>query len=94
MIVYFSCGVNRVFYRSCGFTSGLQITLHLWEPSLNTKHCVILDEIEGEGIYYTDFDFTVDGKWIGIALENGLKTTSSVFIVGANTPGIVTYKSK
>lgn len=83
-------GQNRLIYQGPNFATGLTITCYMWDPSLVKTGPFSLTESE-EGFYWFDFDFNVEGPWIGLFYENGTRSISSVFRVGAITPGVIRY---
>ena len=80
MASLYSIGVNRISYRARGFAIGKTVTAYMWPPDLAQSSLLSLTEI-GEGLYYLDYDFTVEGTYIGKFFENGVPSTMGVFRV-------------
>ncbi len=80
MASLYSTGVNRISYRARGFAVGKVVTAYMWTPDLTKSSLWSLTEI-GEGLYYLDYDFTVEGTYTGKFFEDGVPSTMGVFRV-------------
>ena len=85
----YSSGKNRIVYRSIGFRENLDITVFLRKPDLSKIGPYELTELD-DGFYYFDFDFSMDGLWIGLFYENGEKSQSATFRIGSSNTALVT----
>ena len=90
MVVYFDEGINRIWYASLTFQTGLVITCYLWDPNLIESGLHTFTEFK-EGLYYFDFNFNKRGSWVGLFYENEVKKIPQTFSVGMSRPGIVRY---
>lgn len=84
MAEIYPLGKNRIFYRPQGFVEGLIVTVDMIDPRLKLNNqndnddMIMLIEF-GEGLYYFDYSFSLEGTYIGIFYENGKKRTSQAF---------------
>jgi len=80
MAELYGVGVNRISYRARGFAVGKTVTAYMWTPDLTKSSLLPLAEI-GDGLYYLDYDFTVEGTYQGKFFEDGVPSTTGVFRV-------------
>lgn len=76
----YNTGVRRIFYRAAGFAEGRVITMDVLSPSLTWKYGLEFTEAGG-GLYYYDFNFSMEGTYAALLYENGKKVTSQNFQV-------------
>jgi hypothetical protein len=81
-------GKVRIFYQATGFKAGLQVTANLLLPGSCWACGIILLDVE-EGIYYFDYNFSVEGDYLGVFYENGEKRTTRHFNIKQNNGGVV-----
>lgn len=86
MAEQYTSGVNRVVYKAEAFGTGKTVTAYFWNPSLTKSALQTFTELE-LGIYYLDYDFTVNGTHIGLFYEGGVAKTVGSFRVSASTNG-------
>lgn len=87
-------GINRLFYISTGFAVGLTVTAHFIKENLTVTPTITFIEHPTEtGVYYVDYNFDVNGKWIIKVFENGILTTADIFEMSVIS-GIVTYRGR
>jgi len=84
MAEIYPLGKNRIFYRPQGFIVGLLLTVDMINPRLKldnqNSNNDKLELIEfGDGLYYFDYLFSLEGTYIGTFYENGVKKTSQAF---------------
>lgn len=79
----YSIGVNRIFYRSTGFKSGIDVTCDLFFPNLSCINGILLNELR-DGIYFFDYNFNQIGFYLGVFLENNVKKESRSFQISYN----------
>lgn len=92
MASLYSIGINRIAYRARGFAIGKVVTAYMWTPALVKSSLLTLTEI-GEGLYYLDYDFTVEGTYQGKFFEDGVASTMGVFRVSDIVTLINTVKT-
>ena len=80
MAELYNVGINRISYRAGKFALGKTVTAYIWSPGLAKSNLLTFTEI-GEGLYYLDYDFTVEGTYQGKFFENGVPSTTGVFRV-------------
>lgn len=80
MAELYSTGVCRVMYQAVAFATGKTVTAYFWNPSLTKSGLQTFTEVE-LGIYYLDYNFTVEGTYLGIFFENTVEKASQVFRV-------------
>ena len=78
----YSVGINRLIYKSAGFTEGKTVTAYIWSPSLVKSDLQTFTEIES-GLYYLDYDFAIVGAYAGLLYENDAVTAMGVFRVSS-----------
>lgn len=79
MAEIYPIGQNRIFYRSQGFTPGLNISVEMLDPELEMGSRDDLDETEHPGLYYFDYVFLLEGTYIGIFYEGDDRIASQAF---------------
>lgn len=85
MAELYTTGVNRIVYRSVGFTAGLTVTAYIWSPTLVKSALQTFTEVE-LGLYYLDYDFASVGTYMGTFYEGGVAKASAVFRVTRLAP--------
>jgi predicted DNA-binding antitoxin AbrB/MazE fold protein len=70
MLIEYKIGVNRVLYKSVDLRSGVNVTVKILSPDLVWNEWILKDV--NEGIYYLDYDFTKEGKYVVKFYENGV----------------------
>ncbi len=78
MIEFYTTGKNRIIYKAEKFATEISVTAYFFDPSLNKSECQEFEEIE-MGLYYLDYDFLLEGVYIGLFSENGATKTFSTF---------------
>ena len=79
-------GLNRIVYRSTNFGEGFNIFVDLYNPIGSREPSIVLVEI-GEGLYYFEYSFVMQGIYTGIFYENGVNKTSQNFRIAKNVSG-------
>ena len=80
MVNLYFVGENRIFYKAASFAIGKTVTAYLWNPSMVKSALQTFTEI-GEGLYYLDYNFVVEGNYVGKFYENGVAIISQIFRV-------------
>lgn len=79
-------GLNRIVYRSTNFEEGFNVFVDLYYPDGHREPSVILVEM-GEGLYYFEYNFSMEGIYTGIFYENGVKKVSQNFRIAKSISG-------
>jgi len=67
-------GINRIFYKAEKFGIGKTVTAYFWNPILVKSSIQTLTELES-GLYYIDYNFSIEGNYVGLFYENLIPTT-------------------
>ena len=76
----YAIGVNRIIYKTQDFATGVTVTAHFWNPSLIKSALQTFTEIE-LGLYYLDYNFTLQGTYAALFYEDGVKKTPGTYRV-------------
>ena len=79
---FYAVGTNRIIYQAHAYKVGEEVTVRLWKPDLTRTYSLDLVELD-EGIYYLDFDFEVEGTYVGLFYEGNKVKAVSVYRVQA-----------
>ena len=78
--VLYRTGLNRIFYSTRNFDTGVTVTCFFWSPELKKSGPFTFAEVE-MGLYFFDHEFQMPGTHAGTFFEDGVQTISSEFRV-------------